>query len=50
MTISVAPLDIEGFGDEVIASKKSWWVSSQEASRTDIVDDVERKKELASAA
>lgn len=50
MTISVVPLDIKGFGDEVATSIKSQWVPSQEAPRLDIVGDVEKEEELQRAA
>ena len=45
MTISVAPLDIESFGDEAATLKKGQWVTYEEPSRVDIVGDVEKKEE-----
>lgn len=50
MTISVVPLDIEGFGDKVATLKKGQWVPSEETPRVDIADSVERRKELQEAA
>lgn len=50
MTISVVPLDIEGFGDEVATLQKEQWVFSEDISRVDIADSVTRRKEWQSAA
>lgn len=50
MTISVVPLDIEGFGDKVTTLKKGQWVSSEEAPMIDIVGSIEERKEWQSAA
>jgi DNA-binding Xre family transcriptional regulator len=50
MTISVAPLDIEGFGDKVSTLKKGQWVPSDEPPMFDISDSVEKRKEWQEAA